>query len=135
MSAADVFFDTDILLYVLSADEAKADRAEALIASGGVISVQVLNEFVSVASRKFAMRAPEIREVLSVFRSICAVEPLTIDTHDLALDLMERFQLSFYDALIVAAALLAKCNTLYSEDMHHDQKIESLRIKNPFRDL
>jgi predicted nucleic acid-binding protein len=135
MSAADVFFDTNILLYVLSADEAKADRAEALIASGGVISVQILNEFVSVASRKLAMTVAEIREALSAFRSICAVEPLTINTHDLALDLTERFQLSFCDASIVASALLAKCSILYSEDMHHDQKIESLRIKNPFRDL
>jgi predicted nucleic acid-binding protein len=132
MSEADVFFDTNILVYVVSADEAKADRAEALIATGGVISVQVLNEFVSVASRKLAMPLPEIREVLSAIRAICSVEPLSIETHDLALDLMERFQLSFYDALIVAAALLAKCTILYSEDMQHAQKIQSLTIRNPF---
>jgi predicted nucleic acid-binding protein len=132
MSGPDVFFDTNVLLYVMSADEAKADRAEALIAAGGVISVQVLNEFVSVASRKLAMRLPEIREVLSAIRAVCAVEPLSIETHDLALDLMERFQLSFYDALIIAAALLAKCSILYSEDMQHAQKFQSLTIRNPF---
>jgi predicted nucleic acid-binding protein len=93
MNAPDVFFDTNVLLYVMSADQAKADRAETLIAAGGVISVQVLNEFVSVASRKLAMRLPEIREVLSAIRAICSVEPLSVETHDLALDVMERFQL------------------------------------------
>jgi len=134
MSAADVFFDTNVLLYVLSGDQAKADRAEALIAAGGVISVQVLNEFVSIASRKLAMRLPEIREVLSAVRAACSVEPLSVATHDLALDLTERFHLSFYDALIVAAAALAKCRILYSEDMQDAQKIEGVTIRNPFAD-
>jgi predicted nucleic acid-binding protein len=132
MNAPDVFFDTNVLRYVMAADQAKADRVETLIAAGGVISVQVLNEFVSVASRKLAMRLPEIREVLSAFRAICSVEPLSVETHDLALDLMERFQLSSYDALIVAAALLAKCSILYSEDMQHAQKVRSVTIRNPF---
>ena len=83
----------------------------------GVISVQVLNEFASVASRRLAMRLPEIREALSAVRAICSVEPLSEQTYDLALDLVERFQLSLYDGVIVAAALLAKCGILYSEDM------------------
>ena len=134
MSAADVFFDTNVLLYLLSGDQAKADRAEALIAAGGVISVQVLNEFVSVASRKLAMRLPEIREVLSAVRAACCVEPLSAATHDLALDLMDRFHLAFYDALIVAAAALAKCSILYSEDMQDAQKIEGVTIRDPFAD-
>ena len=56
MSAADVFFDTNVLLYLLSDDATKADRAESLLASGGTISVQVLNEFASVAAGKLAMR-------------------------------------------------------------------------------
>ena len=132
MSAGSAFFDTNILLYLVSSDSAKADRAEALIAAGGVISVQVLNEFVSVASRKRAMSLPEIREVLSAIRAICAVEPLSIQTHDLGVDLAERFRLSFYDALIVAAAVLAKCDTLYSEDMQDGQRIEKVTIRNPF---
>jgi predicted nucleic acid-binding protein len=134
MSAADVFFDTNVLLYLLSGDQAKADRAEALIAGGGVISVQVLNEFVSVASRKLAMRLPEIREVLSAVRGACSVEPLSAATHELALDLMEGFHLAFYDALIVAAAALAKCSILYSEDMQDAQKIEGVTIRDPFAD-
>src|SRR5438128_10067001 len=106
MSAAERFFDTNVLLYLVSGDDAKADRAEALIGAGGVISVQVLNEFASVASRKLAMPLPEIREVLSTVRTACTVEPLTVRTHDLALDLVERYHLSFYDGLIVAAARL-----------------------------
>jgi predicted nucleic acid-binding protein len=134
MSGADVFLDTNILLYLVSAETAKADRAEELVAAGGVISVQVLNEFASVALRKFAMGLPEIREVLSAVRAICSVEPLSERTHDLALELTERFQLSFYDSLIVAAAILADCSILYSEDMQDAQTIESVTIRNPFGD-
>jgi predicted nucleic acid-binding protein len=66
----------------MSSDAPKVDRAEALIGAGGVISVQVLNEFASVASRKLAMRRPEIREVLSTVRAICSVDrtPYRADT-------------------------------------------------------
>jgi len=103
MPGARPFFDTKVLLYLHSADDAKADRAEELIAGGGVISVQVLNEFAAVAARKLGMRLSEIREVLSVVRALCTVEPLTIATHELALDLAGRFRLSFYDALIAAS--------------------------------
>jgi predicted nucleic acid-binding protein len=134
MSGADVFLDTNILLYLVSAETAKADRAEELVAAGGVISDQVLNEFASVALRKFAMGLPEIREVLSALRAICSVEPLSERTHDLALELTERFQLCFYDSLIVAAAILADCSILYSEDMQDAQTIESVTIRNPFGD-
>jgi predicted nucleic acid-binding protein len=103
-------------------------------AAGGVISVQVLNEFVSVASRKLTMRLLEIREALSAVRAACSVEPLSTATHDVALDLMEGFHLAFYDALIVAAAALAKCSILYSEDMQDAQKIAGVTIRNPFAD-
>jgi predicted nucleic acid-binding protein len=108
MSAAEIFFDTNVLLYLISGDPVKADEAETLISGGGVISAQVLNEFASVASRKRSLRPREIREVLSAVRAVCSLEPVTVQTHDLAFDLLERVQLSFYDALIVAAAALAK---------------------------
>ena len=134
MSAAEVFLDTNVLIHLLSGDPAKADRAEALISAGGVISVQVLNEFAAVASRKLAMGIPEIRKVLTSIRAICAVEPLSEQTHDLALELVERYQLSFYDGLIVAAASLAKCKVLYSEDMQDGQRIANVTIRNPFVD-
>jgi predicted nucleic acid-binding protein len=132
MRAGEAFLDTNILLHLISNEPAKADRAETLIAAGGVISVQVLNEFVSVATRKLAMSLPEIREALSAIRALCSVEPLSVETHDLGFDLAERFGYSIYDSLIIAAALLAKCTVLYSEDMQHGQKIESVTIRNPF---
>lgn len=132
MTAAETFFDTNVLLYLLSQDTRKADRAEALIASGGVLSVQVLNEFVSVASQKLAMQLDEIREVLATVRALCTVTAVDVRTHDCGLDLMERYRLPLYDALIVAAALQAGCVRLYSEDFQHGQKIGGLTIRNPF---
>jgi predicted nucleic acid-binding protein len=132
MSEADSFFDTNVLLYLLSKDATKADRSEALLASGGVVSVQVLNEFASVASRKLAMTIAEIREILSIIRAACAVMPLDIETHDLGLDIAERHRFSIYDALIVAAAVRAGCAILYTEDLQQEQVIEKLQIRNPF---
>jgi predicted nucleic acid-binding protein len=132
MSGADNFFDINVLLYLLSKDAVKADRAEALLASGGTISVQVLNEFASVASRKLAMPISEIRDVLSTIRAVCTVKPLDVETHELALDLAERQNFSIYDGLIVAAAVRAGCTVLYTEDLHHGQMIEKLQIQNPF---
>ena len=132
MSEADSFFDTNVLLYLLSKDATKADRSEALLASGGAVSVQVLNEFASVASRKLAMTIAEIREILSTIRAACAVMPLDIETHDLGLDIAERHRFSIYDALIVAAAMRAGCAILYTEDLQQGQVIEKLQIRNPF---
>jgi predicted nucleic acid-binding protein len=133
MSAAEDFFDTNILLYLLSADASKAGRAEALLAQGGTISVQVLNEFVAVASRKLRLSWPEIHEVLGPIRAVCSVNPITTEVHERALQVAERYGFSIYDALIVAAALMAGCKTLYSEDMQHGQVIERrLRVCNPF---
>lgn len=134
MSGGEAFFDTNVVLYLLSADEAKADRAEALLAIGGTISVQVLNEFAAVALRKLRMSWPEIHEVLAQVRAVCRVEALTVETHDQAAKLSERFRLPLYDSLIVAAALLAGCRTLYSDDMQDGQVIErKLTIRNPFK--
>ena len=133
MSGGEDFFDTNVVLYLLSADTSMADRAEELLAIGGTISVQVLNEFVAVASRKLRMSWTEIREVLAQIRAVCVVEPVTIETHERALRIAERYGISIYDALIVSAALLANCNTLHSEDMQDGQVIErQLTIRNPF---
>jgi len=133
MSGVDVFLDTDVVLYLLSADTGKADRAEELLAIGGLISVQVLNEFAAVASRKLGMSWPEIRDVLAQVRAVCPVEPMSIETHERAIQVAERYGLAIYDALIVSAALLAGCTTLYSDDLQHGQVIErQLTIRNPF---
>ena len=137
MLAADpapAFVDTNVLLYLLSSDAVKADRAEALLGAGCIISVQVLNEFANVARRKLRMPWDQIDDVLGIVRALCFVEPLTLDTHDLGRTVAERYELSFYDALIVAAALHAGCTTLFSEDMQDGMRVErKLRISNPFR--
>ena len=134
MSAAEYFVDTNVLLYLLSANSEKANRAEAVIQAGGTISVQVLNEFASVASRKLKMAIPEIREILDTLRKICTVEPLTEATHATGRDLAEQHYLSIYDAMIVSAAMLAGCKVLWSEDMQHGYRInQTLVIQNPFQ--
>jgi predicted nucleic acid-binding protein len=133
MSAVDAFFDTSVLLYLLSKDADKADRVETLLAARGTISVQVLNEFAAVAIRKLKMPLPEVREVLDTIRAVCDVEPVTIETHDRALVIVERYRFSLYDSLLVAAALIAGSKVLYSEDLQHGQLIErQLRVVNPF---
>lgn len=133
MNGAKPFFGTNILLYLLSGDSDKADRAEAVLAKGGVISVQVLNEFASVASRKLNMSYSEIRDALTIIRRVCKVESMTLQTHELGLQIAERYGFSVYDSLIIAAALIAECGTLYSEDLQNGQVINGrLVIQNPF---
>ncbi|NVK29821.1 MAG: PIN domain-containing protein [Gammaproteobacteria bacterium] len=127
------FFDTNVLLYLLSDDPRQADQAETLLVRGGVISVQVLNEFTSVAQRKLNMSYDEIGDVLQTILSVLQVEDLSVETHLLARAVVQRYRFSFYDALIVAAAVLADCNILYSEDMQSGQRIDDrLVIDNPF---
>jgi predicted nucleic acid-binding protein len=135
MSDADVFFDTSVLLYLLSGDPAKADRMERLLSGRGVISVQVLNEFAAVALRKLKMPLPEVREILATIQAVCAVESITVATHDRGLAVYERYGFSFYDSVLVAAALIARARVLYSEDLQHGQVIDGrLRVANPFHD-
>ena len=131
---ADRFFDTNVLIYLLSADAAKADLIEEKLAEGATISVQVLNEFTSVALRKLGMSVTEIREALEPITAICHVVPLTIEIHQRGLQVADRYRFSFYDALIVAAALESSCTMLYTEDLQDGQVIDdTLTIKNPFR--
>ena len=133
MNADKVFFDTNILLYLLSQDETKADRAENLLAGGGLISVQVLNEMAFVSLRKLKMPWSEIREILFLVRGICKVESLTVETHEQGLFLAERYGFSIYDAMITASALISDCHTLFTEDLQNGQLIENrLTICNPF---
>jgi predicted nucleic acid-binding protein len=131
---SDRFIDTNVLLYLLSDDARKADRAEDELANGGIISVQVLNEFAAIALRKLKMSIAEVREVLATIRAVCKIVPMTEETHDKGLVVAEKYGLSLYDAMIVAAALLSGSRQLLSEDMQHGQKIAgTLKIQNPFR--
>ena len=130
------FFDTNVLLYLASSDAAKAKRAEKLIGEGGAISVQVLNELANVARRKMRLSWTETHALLSLVRGLLPVHPLTVESHETGLALAERYALSTYDAMIAASALLADCDTLWSEDMQDGMRIEGgLRIANPFRTM
>ncbi len=127
------FVDTNVLLYLLSDDEAKADRAEALLARRIVISVQVLNEFLNVTRRKMGLPWPAVEQALTDVQRFADVRPLTLATHRQGLALAKRYQLNVSDAMIAAAALEAGCTTLASEDFSHGQRFDGrLTIRNPF---
>ena len=132
--SAKPFLDTNVILYLLSEDMTKADRAEALLAQGGTVSVQVLNEAANVMTRKLKMDLDEVGDILAGVRHFCEVVPVTIEIHVQALAITRRFGFSIYDSLIVAAAIDAKCEVLYSEDLQHGQQVGAqLTITNPFR--
>ncbi len=128
-----VFFDTNVLVYAIG-QEARTPTAEALLARGGLISVQVLNELAAVAHRKLHMSWPDITEALEAIRILCPNPvPITVELHDAALRLAAQYGFHIYDALIVAAALDADCAALYTEDLQSGQVIDGrLTIQNPF---
>jgi predicted nucleic acid-binding protein len=133
VNAETPFIDTNVLLYLLSEDSGKADVAEALLNQGGIISVQVLSEFTSVCARKLKMSYADIREILATIRVVLDVRDLTPAIHEDALVIAERYGYSFYDSMILAAALHAGCRRVYTEDLHAGQKIkDQLLIVNPF---
>jgi predicted nucleic acid-binding protein len=127
------FFDTNVILYLVSTDPRKADRAEALLREGGTISVQVLNETAAVARRKMKLEWLAVHTLLDSVRGLVSTVDLTVGTHERGLGLAKRYRFSLFDAMIVAAAVGAGCSTLWSEDMQHDLVIDDvLRIQNPF---
>ena len=133
MAESSGFLDSNVLLYLLSADAAKADGAEQLLKARPVISVQVLNEVTHVCRRKLGMAWTDITEFLHLVRLFCQVVPLTEAVHDQARLIAERHRLAFYDACIAAAAIQAGCRTLFTDDMNDGQVlVKSLTIRNPF---
>ena len=130
----EAFLDTNVLIYAVALDDPRSARAEELLASGATISVQILNEFVSVARRKLIMPWRDVREALAAFRTLCpAPLPITVELHEAAIEIAERYGYGMYDALVVAAALEAGCAFLYSEDFQDGQIIDGrLTIRNPF---
>ena len=128
------FVDTNVLVYLASADRARANRAEEIVGEGGAISVQVLNELANVGRRKIEMSWPETHAFLDNLRGLLTVHPITVEVHETGLALAERYGLSIYAAMIAACALDAGCDTLWSEDMQDGMTIDNrLRIVNPFR--
>lgn len=123
------FIDTNIVIYALGPASHKAPLAAPLFVGNPSISTQVLSETANVATKRLALSVPEVRKLITTLEAICRVEIISLTTIHTALDIQERYGFS----LIVATALEAGCDTLYSEDMQNSQVIEGhLRIVNPF---
>ncbi len=127
------FLDTNVLVYAVLSDDPRCPTAERLLAAGGTVSVQVLNEFANVARGKLEWSWRDIEAMLMLVRRRTErVRSISLSIHEAALALARDHSLSFYDALIVAAALEAGCDTLFTEDMQHGRKFGGLAIVNPF---
>ena len=134
MNAKKIFFDTNTLLYLLSSDSKKADWVSSNLQQSNVISVQVLNEFTSASLRKIKISHAELDEFLDLFKSIFSVMKLDMETFNTGLMISRQYGYQHYDSMIIAAALEAGCERLYSEDMQHRQIINKrLQIVNPFK--
>lgn len=127
-----IFLDTNILVYALLDEGTKQQTALQLLQSGCVISIQVLNEFTQVARKKAKLEWQEIADLSSAIQTLTEIITLDENIHNLGLTIANKYGYSFYDSLIIAAALEAECNLLFSEDMQHGQQIETLIIRNPF---
>ena len=129
----DRFLDTNILVYAHREGDYRTAIARQVLFQGGVVGVQVLNEFASVARAKLGFPWSQVQEAINNILILCpAPRPLSIDTHLRALGLSNRYGFSIWDGLIVAAAIEAKCSTLLTEDLQHGQVVDGLRIENPF---
>ena len=137
---AEFFLDTNIFVYTFDRREpTKQARSRALVeralgTGDGVASFQVVQEFLNVALRRFERPLSDeqaLRYLREVLDPLCSVFP-TISLYETALSIHRRWRFSFYDSLIVAAALESNCRVLYSEDLQDGQEIESLTVVNPF---
>ena len=128
------FVDTNVLVYALAHADGRTETAEAVLAAGGVVSVQVLNEFTAISRRKLGFSWQDVSEAVAAIKILCpSPVPMSIALHDEARRLAEDYGFTIYDALIAAAALEARCTTLYSEDFQNGQVIEeTITVRNPF---
>jgi predicted nucleic acid-binding protein len=126
------FFDTNVLIYAQQEGQ-KADTARRLMAEGGFISVQVLNEFANVTRRKLGLAWGDVEAAIADILAVMEPPlPIGLSLSATARELAADHGLSFYDALIVAAAMEAKCTVLLTEDMQAGRRFEDLTIVNPF---
>ena len=128
------FIDTNVLLYAFGEDE-RGEIARRIMADGGVIAVQSLNEFINVARRKHGRRWSFVRDAIVAIRSVCLVsEAAHLKAHEQAIELAETHGFNIHDAMLIAIALQSGCDEFLSEDMHHGLVIDDrLVIVNPFR--
>lgn len=134
------FIDTNIIVYTFDQSDRKKQKLskeiiiQAIENSTGIISYQVIQEFLNISTTKFKSPLSILdcqRYVNTILEPLCEVFS-SIELYHQALDIMERWQYSFYDSLIISAALKAECKIIYSEDLQHKQKIRNLTIINPF---
>lgn len=127
------FFDTSVLVYILKEGDRRSEIAADLLTAGGILSVQVLNEFANVAHRKLGLKWQQVEEALASICDLCA-PPLavTLETHAAALKIAKRYGYRIYNSLILASALESRCSVLYSEDLQTGQRLDPLTIQNPF---
>jgi predicted nucleic acid-binding protein len=129
------FFDTNILVYALVENDPRKPRARELLAAGGIISVQVLNEFVAVARRRIRMSWDEVEEALKEIQTLFP-DPvaLTRPMHDEGVRIARKYGFGIYEGLLAASALYANCPVLYTEDLQDGQIIDGrMTIRNPFQ--
>ncbi|MFS8047836.1 PIN domain-containing protein [Rhizobium sp. BR 314] len=127
------FLDTNVLLYAFMEGE-RAEKAQTLLAQPFAISAQALNEFANVARKKLNMSWPDIREAIDALVALSGtIIPVSEKITFAGLELTQRYQLSFYDATMLAAAIEAGCERFYSEDLHGGLIVEKrLTVINPF---
>ena len=131
-----VFLDTNCIVYAHSDVDAKKQKIAQRIISelSPLISTQVLQETTNVLSKKFKHSWPDVSKVIAEIISNNSVHTNTTYTILSACNLADKYRYSFYDSLIIAAALECDCNILYSEDLHDGQTIDNkLKIINPFK--
>ncbi|EQD42073.1 PilT domain-containing protein, partial [mine drainage metagenome] len=121
---AKAFIDTNVVIYALGPNSAKAALAASLFIHHPAISTQVLSETANVALKKLALPLSETGKLLAMLETTCRVEIVTPATLQRALDIAGRYGFSWFDSLIIASALEAECDTLYTEDLQHGQVIE-----------
>ena len=129
--------DTNILIYAFGKqDDARKQVAIEIISKCNIISLQVVNETIYVLQRKFKFPNSELNKVVEFIKQNFVISDLNINTLDTTLKIAETYGFSFWDSMMVAAALNNHCSILYSEDLHHNQIIEGrLQIVNPFSDI
>lgn len=130
------FLDSNSLIYAFTRAGAKTERAQALVSSGGIVSVQVLNEVANTLRRKFDVPWLRIGQIVDEVLIHCPhPKVVSLQTHQRALGICERYRYAFHDGLIIASALEGGCRVLHTEDMQHGQEIDGVRIVNPFLGL
>jgi len=134
--ASKPFLDTNVLIYAFAAGDRRQPLAEVVLSQGGIVSIQVLNEFVNVSSKKLGLSWSEIHKRIEVVRAlVVGPTPLTIEEHENACRISRTKKIGFYDALIIASAQAAGCDALLSEDMQAGAKFGGVIVRNPFADL